>query len=320
MHRRSAAAEDLERRHRRRHRQAADRLRLPCADHELSGAGHADDRADRIRIEGRARPLLRRHDRDPARDRRDRSRAAGRSRPRRCATRRTPCTTSPTTRGSAPIAAPRAASRPAPRASTNTGARSDASTTSMATAIWCARARRSRTTRRRRSDGDSVIPGRSRKRSNPESRLTTSGFRVRASRARNDAKYFSVAQATNQNSSFKLQALLKSRNSKSAVRPKCRHVGAHPKTKTGAGDVGNSTSSAPAHVEPQVERTQSSGKSHSSAGSSPSASRSGEPARICSAIRPEFWRIAASILAVMSGLALRNAFEFSRPWPSRWLS
>ena len=58
----------------------------------------------------------------------------------------------------------------------------------------------------------------------------------------------------------------------------------------------------------------------SSSGSSPSASRSGEPARICSAIRPEFWRIAVSILAAMSGLALRNAFEFSRPWPSRWLS
>ncbi len=48
-------------------------------------------------------------------------------------------------------------------------------------------------------------------------------------------------------------------------------------------------------------------------GSSPSASRSGEPARICSAIRPEFWRIEASIFAVMSGLAFRNAFEFSRP-------
>ena len=61
-------------------------------------------------------------------------------------------------------------------------------------------------------------------------------------------------------------------------------------------------------------------RSYSSAGSSPSASRSGEPARICSAIRPEFWRIAASILAVMSGLALRKAFEFSRPWPSLWLS
>src|ERR1700742_4110440 len=59
---------------------------------------------------------------------------------------------------------------------------------------------------------------------------------------------------------------------------------------------------------------------YSSAGSSPSASRSGAPARICSAIRPEFWRIELSILAVISGLALRNALEFSRPWPRRWLS
>ena len=42
-------------------------------------AGHADDRADRIGIEGRARPLLRRDDRDPAGDRRDRARHAGRS-------------------------------------------------------------------------------------------------------------------------------------------------------------------------------------------------------------------------------------------------
>ena len=30
--------------------------------------------------------------------------------------------------------------------------------------------------------------------------------------------------------------------------------------------------------------------------------------------------IEASIFAVMSGLALRKALEFSRPWPSRWLS
>jgi hypothetical protein len=67
------------------------------------------------------------------------------------------------------------------------------------------------------------------------------------------------------------------------------------------------------------ERT--SGRTQSSAGSSsPSASRSGEPARICSAIRPEFWRIATSIFAVISGLAFRNALEFSRPCPKRWLS
>jgi len=61
-------------------------------------------------------------------------------------------------------------------------------------------------------------------------------------------------------------------------------------------------------------------KAYSSDGSSPSASRSGVPARICSAIRPEFWRIEVSILAVMSGLAFRKALAFSRPWPSRWLS
>jgi glycine dehydrogenase len=40
----------------------------------VAGAGHADDRADRIRSQGRARSLLRRHDRDPAGDIGDRSR------------------------------------------------------------------------------------------------------------------------------------------------------------------------------------------------------------------------------------------------------
>jgi hypothetical protein len=35
-------------RHRRRHRQAADGLRVPRADHELAGGRHADDRADRV--------------------------------------------------------------------------------------------------------------------------------------------------------------------------------------------------------------------------------------------------------------------------------
>src|SRR6185437_2489233 len=68
--------------------------------------------------------------------------------------RRIPCTTSPTTVGAAPMAAPRAASRPAPRAPTNTGVRWEGSTTSMATATWCALARRLRITRRRRSRDD----------------------------------------------------------------------------------------------------------------------------------------------------------------------
>ena len=74
-------------------------------------------------------------------------------------------------------------------------------------------------------------------------------------------------------------------------------------------------------VTPQLKlrRTQVA-EAQSSAGSSPSASRSGVPAKICSAISPEFCRIATSILAVMSGLARRKALAFSRPCPSRWLS
>ena len=53
-------------------RQAADGLRLPRADHVVPGGRHADDRADRERVEGRARPLLRRDDRHPRGDPRDR--------------------------------------------------------------------------------------------------------------------------------------------------------------------------------------------------------------------------------------------------------
>ena len=50
-------------------------------------------------------------------------------------------------------------SRPAPRAPTNTGRRSAGSTTSMATATWCARARRWQTTRKRRSDAIASFRG-----------------------------------------------------------------------------------------------------------------------------------------------------------------
>jgi len=42
--------------------------------------------------------------------------------------------------------------------------------------------------------------------------------------------------------------------------------------------------------------------------------------RMRSAIRPEFSRIAASILLAISGLALRKVFAFSRPCPRRVLS
>ena len=44
------------------------------------------------------------------------------------------------------------------------------------------------------------------------------------------------------------------------------------------------------------------------------------PAMIASAIRPAFWRTAASILLAMSGFSFRNCLAFSRPWPMRWLS
>ena len=57
------------------HREAADGLRLPRADGVVPGAGHADDRADGERVEGGARSLLRRDDRDPRGDPRDRERA-----------------------------------------------------------------------------------------------------------------------------------------------------------------------------------------------------------------------------------------------------
>ena len=56
----------------------------------LAGGRHADDRADRERVEGRARPLLRRDDRDPRRDPRRSTTARSTARTTRCRTRRTP--------------------------------------------------------------------------------------------------------------------------------------------------------------------------------------------------------------------------------------
>src|SRR5262249_7770834 len=53
---------------------------------------------------------------------------------------------------------------------------------------------------------------------------------------------------------------------------------------------------------------------HSSSSSSPA---SFSPARMVSAMRPAFCRIAASILAATSGLLLRNVLAFSRPCPMR---
>ena len=59
---------------------------------------------------------------------------------------------------------------------------------------------------------------------------------------------------------------------------------------------------------------------HPSAASSSPVLSPSSPARIFSAMRPAFCRIAASIFPAISGLALRKVLAFSRPWPMRWLS
>ena len=90
VHPRPARAHQGDRRHRRRRRQAADRLRLPRADDELPGRRHADGRADRVRGPRRDRPVLRRDDRDPRRDRPGRGGGVDARGRRRCAAPRTP--------------------------------------------------------------------------------------------------------------------------------------------------------------------------------------------------------------------------------------
>jgi glycine dehydrogenase len=69
VHRRRARHHPGYRCHRRRRGQALDRLRVPRPDDELPGGGHADDRAHRVGVTGRDRPVLRRHDRHQGRDR-----------------------------------------------------------------------------------------------------------------------------------------------------------------------------------------------------------------------------------------------------------
>jgi glycine dehydrogenase len=72
MHHRPARHQGVERHLRRRRGQAPGGLRLPRADHVVSGGRDPDDRADRKRGQAGARPLLRRHDPDPPGDRRGR--------------------------------------------------------------------------------------------------------------------------------------------------------------------------------------------------------------------------------------------------------
>ena len=123
VHPRPARDHQAHGRDRRRRRQAPDRLRLPRTDHELPGRGHPHGRADGERVAGRARPLLRRDDRDPRRDRGGRSRGGGRrrQRPARCAAhRREPRGRS----GTGPTPASRRCTRSPGCARTSTGCRS----------------------------------------------------------------------------------------------------------------------------------------------------------------------------------------------------
>ena len=112
------------------------------------GAGHADDRADRERAEGRARPFLRRDDRHPWRDCR-RGERQGRSEGQRAQERaRTRRPRSPTTSGATHTRGGRPPFRCRGCRPTRSGRPSDESTTRTATAICSASARRWRNTRR----------------------------------------------------------------------------------------------------------------------------------------------------------------------------
>ena len=135
-----AAITKADGRDRRRRRQAAHRLRLPRADDVVPGRGHAHGRADRERGPRRARPVLRRDDRDPGGDRRGGRRAvAARGQPaaQRPAHGRLP------DRRVGPRRTRRGWRRSPSRACarTSTGRRCGASTAPTATATWSAPAR-----------------------------------------------------------------------------------------------------------------------------------------------------------------------------------
>ena len=99
VHPRPAPADRRDGRHRRRRREAADRLRLPRADAELPGRGHAHDRADRVGSARRARPVLHGDDRDPGRDRTRSNEGSGPTTTARSLPRPTPPRTWPPTLG-----------------------------------------------------------------------------------------------------------------------------------------------------------------------------------------------------------------------------
>ena len=130
------------RRHRRRRRQAAHRLRLPRPDDVVPGGRDADGRAHRVRGPRRDRPVLRGDDRDPPRDRPGRRGRVERRRvaaaPRAAHVARAGGGVGP------PLLAARSVSSPPASTRTSTGRRSPASTRRTATATWSAPARRPR--------------------------------------------------------------------------------------------------------------------------------------------------------------------------------
>ncbi len=75
--------------HRRRRRQAADRLRIPRADDVFPRGRNLDGRTDRERRAPRDRPVHRRHDRDPRQRSTESRRGSGALRTARCAEPRT---------------------------------------------------------------------------------------------------------------------------------------------------------------------------------------------------------------------------------------
>ena len=137
------------RRRGRGHREAADGLRLPRADGVVPGGRHADDRADGERVEGGARPVLRRDDRDPRGDPRDRAGTAGPEGQPAQARAAHDATRWSATRGRTRTRASRRRSRRRGRASASSGRRWRAWRARTATGTWCARA--CRRTRMRRT-------------------------------------------------------------------------------------------------------------------------------------------------------------------------
>ena len=151
MHSRFATMESRRRGSGRRG-EAPDGLRISRADSFVAGRGNDDGRADRERIEARARSFLRCDDFHSRRDRSDRE--WNRRSAKQCAEKRAAhraASRSPTN-GTVPIRASRLRIRRRGRANTNSGRRSRASTMFTAIAISSAPVRRWKISRNEQRD------------------------------------------------------------------------------------------------------------------------------------------------------------------------